>query len=127
VEKSIKMSLMMNDELQKNRRRSLRRHMTAAERTLWGKLRSRRLENHKFQRQTSIDQYIVDFYCAEKKLVLEIDGDVHGFNRQRRLDQKRQQYLESLGFTILRFTNEEIKNSIEGVLRSILERLKQTS
>ncbi len=117
----------MNDQSQKNRRRSLRRRMTAAERTLWRKLRSRRLENHKFQRQTSIDQYIVDFYCAEKKLILEIDGDVHGFNRQRWLDQKRQRYLESLGFTILRFTNEEVKDSIERVLTSIIERLKQRS
>ena len=98
--------------------------MTAAERTLWIKLRSRRIGNHKFQRQTSIDHYIVDFYCAEKKLVLEIDGDVHGFDRQRWLDKKRQDYLESRGFTILRFTNEEVKNSIEGVLRSIIERLE---
>ena len=99
--------------------------MTAAEKILWSKLRSRRLEDHKFRRQISIDQYIVDFYCAEKKLVLEIDGDVHGFDRQRQLDQQRQQYLESRGFIILRFTNGEVKNSIGEVLRAIMERLEE--
>jgi very-short-patch-repair endonuclease len=98
--------------------------MTAAERTLWGKLRSRRLSNHKFQRQTSIDRYIVDFYCAEKKLILEIDGDVHAFNHQRMRDQQRQTYLESLGFTILRFTNDDVKNSIDGVLERILHHVE---
>ncbi len=99
--------------------------MTVAERTLWGKLRSRHLGKYKSQRQTSIDNYIVDFYCAEKKLILEIDGDVHGFDRQRWLDQKRQHYLESRGFTVLRFTNVEVKDSIEGVLTSIIQRLER--
>ena len=115
---------MMNDPVQKKRRRLLRKRMTAAERTLWGKLRSRRLSNHKFQRQTSIGQYIVDFYCAEKKLILEIDGDVHGFHHQRSFDQKRQAYLESIGFTVLRFTNEDVKHSIGGVLDMIADHLQ---
>lgn len=92
--------------------------MTVAERTLCVKLRSRRLGKHKFHRRTSIDNYAVDFYCAEKKLIVEIDGDVHDFDRQRLLDQKRERYLESRGFTILRFTNVHVKNLIEGVLTS---------
>ena len=62
---------------------------------------------------------IVDFYCAEKKLILEIDGRVHDFYGRNESDLKRQRYLESLGFKILRFTNEEIKGSIEGVLLRI--------
>ena len=99
--------------------------MTGAERTLWVKLRSRSLAGYKFKRQISIDQYIVDFYCAEKRLVLEIDGTVHGFYQQRQHDQERQIDLESRGFTVLRFTNAQIKNSIGAVLNIILERLIQ--
>ena len=95
--------------------------MTAAEKLLWQKLRSRRLVNYKFRRQTSIDQYIVDFYCAEKRLVIELDGDVHGFTAQQKHDQERERYLKSLGFTVLRFTNQDVKESMEGVLTAILE------
>jgi very-short-patch-repair endonuclease len=80
---------MINDSPQKKTRRSLRRRMTAAEQSLWSKLRSRRLAAYKFQRQTSINQYIVDFYCAQKKLIIELDGDVHGFEKQKVHDQKR--------------------------------------
>ena len=94
--------------------------MTAAEQTLWSKLRSRRLSAYKFQRQTSIDQYIVDFYCAEKKLIIELDGDVHGFKKQTIHDKNRQLFLESRGFRVLRFTNDDVKESMEGVLEKII-------
>jgi very-short-patch-repair endonuclease len=94
--------------------------MTAAEQTLWSKLRSRRLATYKFQRQTSIDQYVVDFYCAEKKLIIELDGDVHGFKQQEIHDRNRQSFLESRGFRVLRFTNDDVKESMEGVLEKII-------
>jgi len=58
---------------------------------------------------------------AEKKLILEIDGDVHGFYQQGILDRNREKYLESLGFRVLRFTNEDVKNSLEGVFNRIVE------
>src|SRR5262245_49644229 len=107
---------MINDSPQKKRRRSLRRRMTTAKQTQRSTLRSGSLANYKFQRQTSINQYIVDFYCADKKLIIELDGDVHGFEQQRIHDKNRQLFLESRGFCFLRFTNDEIKESIEDVL-----------
>ena len=98
--------------------------MTAVESTLWAKLRGHRFRGHRFYRQTSIDNYIVDFYCAEKNLILEIDGCVHDFHGKHESDLNRQKYLENLGFKILRFTNEEVKSSIEGVLLRILREIE---
>ena len=98
--------------------------MTPAERTLWAKLRGYRFHGHRFHRQTSIKNYIVDFYCAENKLILEIDGSIHLFYGKPESDLKRQRYLENLGFKIIRFTNEDIKNSIEMVLLRILAELE---
>jgi len=115
---------MLNDSPQKSRRRLLGKKMTPAERTLWAKLRGYRFHGHRFHRQTSIKNYIVDFYCAEKKLILEIDGSIHLFYGKPESDLKRQRYLENLGFKIIRFTNEDIKNSIEMVLLRILAELE---
>ena len=102
----------------------LRRKMTAAERSLWVKLRGHRFNGHRFHRQTSIENYVVDFYCAEKKLILEIDGSIHLLYGKPESDLKRQNHLEKLGFKVLRFTNEEVKNCIEMVLLRILAELK---
>ena len=115
---------MLNDPPQRSRRRLLLRKMTTAERTLWAKLRGYRFNGHRFHRQTSIENYVVDFYCAEKKLILEIDGSVHLFYGKPESDLKRQNDLEKLGFKVLRFTNEEVKNSIEMVLLRILTELE---
>jgi very-short-patch-repair endonuclease len=115
---------MLNDSPQKSRRRLLRKKMTPAERTLWTKLRGYRFHGHRFHRQTSIKSYVLDFYCAEKRLILEIDGSVHLFYGKPESDLKRQHDLENLGFKILRFTNEDIKNSIEMVLLRILAELQ---
>ena len=111
---------LLNNPDQRALRRSLRKRMTPAERTLWFKLKSNRLAGHKFRRQTSIGRYVVDFYCAEKKLILEIDGDAHYFGPRQRSDQEREYHLAALGFKILRFTNQQIKESIDAVLERIL-------
>ena len=92
--------------------------MTPAEATLWTKLRG--FHGRRFHRQTSIENYVVDFYCAEKKLILEIDGAIHLLYGKPEADRKRQMHLEKLGFKVLRFTNEEIRNCIEVVLLKIL-------
>ena len=115
---------MLNDSPQRSRRRLLRRRMTPAERTLWSKLRGYRFNGHRFHRQTSIEKFVVDFYCAEKKLILEIDGSIHLLYGKPESDLIRQRFLEKLGFKVLRFTNEEVKNSIETVLLKILAELK---
>ncbi len=116
---------MLNNPEQKSQRRSLRRRMTTAERTVWSRLRSSRLSRYKFRRQTSIGTYIVDFYCAKKKLIIEIDGDVHAFSTQECHDICRQKHLELLGFRVLRFTNGEVRDSMTAVLERILREFSE--
>ena len=92
--------------------------MPPAELKLWGYLRSRQINNFKFRRQYGIGKYVVDFYCPELRLAIEIDGDSH-FQEHRSYDNKRQRYLESLGLEVLRFTNQEIYYDLEQVLNVI--------
>ena len=108
--------------------RELRRNQTSEEKILWNKLRNRQLDGKKFLRQHPIlvqdsakpEFYVVDFYCAEYKLIIEIDGKVHDF--QKEYDKDRAQVLKSLGYQIIRFNNEEL-NDIEKVLNNIREYL----
>ncbi len=107
----------------KSRRRYLRNNMTKAEVILWQRLKHRQLSGFKFRRQASIRNYIVDFYCPLKKLVIELDGTIHGFASRVVLDKARQREIESLGINVVRFTNDEVVNSTEGVLQEILRQL----
>lgn len=84
-------------------RSSLRNNSTSAEAVLWDMLKSKNIDGRKFRRQHSIGNYIVDFYCASEKLVIELDGNPHGEYYKIEEDKKRDQYLESLGFSILRY------------------------
>jgi very-short-patch-repair endonuclease len=102
------------------KRRILRKEMTPQERKLWARIRRNQL-GVKFRRQHSIGRYIVDFYCPEKHVVLEIDGGQH-FER-RCYDAERTKYLESLGMTVLRFWNNEINENIEGVILKITKEI----
>jgi len=79
---------------------------TSAEATLWGILKSKKLDGRKFRRQHGISNFIVDFCCPSEKLVIEIDGDQHGDYEQIEKDKMRDKYLEGLGFTVLRFENK---------------------
>lgn len=99
--------------------RKLRRDQTPAERIVWSKLRGRQINGRKWRRQQPIDQYVVDFLCPELKLIVEIDGDVHAFQETR--DEKRQAYLETQGFRVVRFTNNDIIKNLDGVLAVIWE------
>jgi very-short-patch-repair endonuclease len=100
------------------RAKEMRREMTLAERTLWNRLRAGRLAGIHFRRQQIIEPYIVDFYCHEAALVVEVDGEIH-FGQQE-YDRLRDQDLEQLGFKVLRFNNHEIVDNLEGVLTKIL-------
>jgi very-short-patch-repair endonuclease len=82
--------------------------MTFAEQVLWQELRSWRLHGKKFRRQHSIENFIVDFYCAAEKLVIEVDGSVHNTLEAIANDKLRDETLRSLGYTILRFRNDEV-------------------
>ncbi|MFP4023037.1 MAG: endonuclease domain-containing protein [Thiohalospira sp.] len=99
----------------------LRNHMTDSEKLLWEKLKDNQLNGIKFRRQHPISQFIVDFYCHQKKLVIELDGSIHQKNAQQERDKGRQFMLEELGLTVIRFKNEEIKKDISNVISKILE------
>ena len=101
--------------------RALRRNMTDAERLLWYNLRDRRLNGYKFRRQYPIGSFIVDFVCVKRKLIVEVDGGQHNWNKDK--DANRTEYLEEKGYRVLRFWNNEVLQKIESVLNVILSSL----
>ena len=102
--------------------RQLRQNMTSAERTLWQHLRGKRLGGYKFRRQQPFGGYILDFVCSEVKLVIEIDGGQHA--NQTAYDEARTQYLQNLGFSVMRFWNNEVLQQTDAVLTAILHKLE---
>jgi very-short-patch-repair endonuclease len=100
--------------------RKLRNNLTKAEKYLWYILRVENL-GYKFRRQTQIGNYIVDFVCYAKKLIIEIDGGQHADSQS---DKTRDEWLKSQGYTVLRFWNNEVMENRDGVVREILEHLK---
>lgn len=106
------------------RARAMRKKMTEAEARLWRALR-RRLPTYHFRRQVTIGDYIVDFCCYGSRLVIEVDGNQHGFDRQRLHDERRTKVLESSGFRVIRFANEDIFRAIDCVLDTIFVRLTE--
>jgi len=97
--------------------RELRNRMTEAESILWEELRLRRLDNFKFRRQHPLGIHILDFYCHQKKLGIEIDGGYHETKEQKTLDQHRTDILSKQNIKIIRFKNEEILNQLNQVLK----------
>ena len=104
--------------------RELRHNLTEAETFLWLRLRKRQLKNCRFYRQRIICNYIVDFYCPDAKLVIEIDGGQHYSEPGMVKDAMRDRHLADLGITVQRFSAREVFENIEGVLESIYGRLK---
>ena len=104
-------------------RRILRREATDAERALWALLRSRQLDGYKFRRQHPAHPYILDFYCAEARLAVEVDGGQHYAADGLASDAERTVYLEALGVLVLRFSNRDVLTNAEGVLEAILQAL----
>jgi very-short-patch-repair endonuclease len=96
--------------------RRLRRDQTDAERVLWFRLRDRRLNGLKFKRQVPIDKYVVDFCCAEARLIIELDGGQHA----TRDESNRTAVLEAMGYLVLRFWNNDVLQNRDGVLEEIL-------
>ena len=99
--------------------RQLRNNMTDAERQLWAKIRMKQLKGYQFYRQKPIGDYIVDLFCPEAKIVIEIDGSHHLVGETIEYDRIRDDYLTSLGLRVLRFTNAEVMRNIEGVIEKI--------
>ena len=102
-----------------SRKRLLRSEMTSSERRLWSRLRAKQFFGLKFRRQHGIGPYIVDFYCPERLMVIEVDGDVHAEESRKQKDQQREKNLRNLGLQIVRYTNDEILNRLDGVLEDL--------
>jgi very-short-patch-repair endonuclease len=99
------------------RAREFRKQPTAAEELLWQQIRNRALGGFKFRRQQPIDQFIVDFFCLETKLVVEVDGEIH--ETQREYDQARQEHLEARGLRVIRFSNVDVMDNMDAVKEAI--------
>jgi very-short-patch-repair endonuclease len=114
---------MKNSQTCTARARKLRHEATEAEKLLWSKLRARQLSGVKFRRQVPIGSYIMDFVSFERRLVVEIDGGQHAEAESQDYDKQRTTWLESQGFRVLRFWNNEVLTNLEGVLTRILDTL----
>lgn len=101
----------------------LRKNPTPAEQILWQVVRNKQLGGYKFRRQHIIHVFIVDFVCIKANLVIEVDGRIHDF--QREYDEARTNYLNSMGFNVIRFKNEEVQNNIAWIKDEIIKHLNQ--
>ena len=112
------------DPLIFSKARELRNKLTPAEQVFWLRLKEQ-FPEYKFRRQHPISIYIVDFYCHKLKLVIEIDGSVHDSEEAKLDDEKRQNDLENLNLTVIRFTNNQVKNEIELVIEKIFSTIEK--
>ena len=101
--------------------RRLRSNLTDAEQLLWARLRRKQIDGMRFRRQVPISSYVVDFYCHEARLIVEVDGGQHAEQIER--DAARTRELEALGFHVIRFWNDDVFENMEGVLERIRETL----
>ncbi len=106
-------------DLQTHRSRDLRKNSSYPERRLWSILRDRHLAGLKFRRQVPIGQYIADFLCVEHRLIVELDGDSH--NDRGEFDIRRQEILEANGYRVLRVSNDDVLQHLDGVGDAILK------
>jgi very-short-patch-repair endonuclease len=103
----------------RERAATLRRNATAPEKLLWSALRSRQVGGLKFRRQHVVEPYVADFCCPSEMLILELEGESH--EGRQSYDTQRQKFLEARGYRVLRFTNDDVIDNLEGVLRAILK------
>ncbi|MEP3372038.1 MAG: DUF559 domain-containing protein [Maribacter dokdonensis] len=104
--------------------KKLRNNMTLGEIALWREIKGKKL-GYKFSRQIPIDQYIVDFYCKDLQLAIEVDGSIHFKERHEEKDRKRQARLASLGVNMIRFSDSDVKNNLSSVLEEIKEYIEE--
>ena len=108
----------------KNKRKYLRNNTTKSERLLWNKIKNNKL-GYKFRRQHSIEKYIVDFYCPELRLIIELDGESHKYNNQKNKDYIREEKLINLKFIMVRYENFDVLENLEDVLIDIKNKCDQ--
>lgn len=100
--------------------RALRQRETPSERILWDRLRNRRFRGLKFRRQHAVFAYVLDFYCAELRLAIEIDGGVHAHRESRERDLSRQLAIEELGIRFVRVSADEVERNVDSVLNRVI-------
>jgi very-short-patch-repair endonuclease len=101
--------------------------MTDTEKALWSRLRRKQLKGYQFYRQKIIGNYIVDFYCAKAKLVVEVDGAQHYSGETLEADEQRDDYLRGSALTVIRFSNLEVRKNLNGVVERVSECLESPS
>lgn len=111
-------SAKANVALQKDLRKELRRRLTPAEATLWKALKNKAACGLKFRRQQGIGPYVLDFYCPESRLCVELDGSSHDYKYE--YDEQRTAYLSKQGIHVIRFRNEQVWASVDGVVAEIV-------
>ena len=117
------MGEIFNRKKQNPTRKMLRNNATEAEQLLWSKLKRSQVLGYKFRRQYGDGSYIVDFYCTDVRLVIEVDGETHVSKDEFEYDRNRQEEIENLGLTVLRVTNRDVFDNLSGVLQTISEKL----
>jgi very-short-patch-repair endonuclease len=105
------------------RAEELRKNMTRAELILWNHLRLKQMKGLTFRRQHPVNNFIADFYCHKKRLVVEVDGKIHNIEEIKERDEGREYMMKELGLSVLRFTNNEVLNDIKNVLMKIEQHL----
>jgi len=108
-----------------NNAKFLRLNQTDAENLLWDRLRNRKLSGIKFRRQHPISNFVADFYCADKKLIVELDGSVHNSDERQKYDKIRTISLKDSEITVIRFKNQEVEKNIDKVLGEILNAIEK--
>ena len=103
--------------------RNLRKNATIQEKRLWNILKNKQFHNFKFKRQFPIGNYIVDFVCKEQKIIIELDGGQHNEPEHIKYDKERTSFLESKGYKVIRFWNNEIYENINGVILKLEQEL----
>jgi very-short-patch-repair endonuclease len=121
------MKFIRNDPTLKQRRRELRCNQTEAEKTFWAQIRNRRFYGMRFVRQYSAGPYILDFYCPQLRLVVELDGGQHTEDNARHYDATRSEYLKAQDISVMRFWNHEVLRDIESVLSKMAEKVTPPS
>jgi very-short-patch-repair endonuclease len=122
-----KMGYINNRKYLLQKRRDLRNNPTDAEKYLWRELKNRQLCGRKFRRQHSVGNYIIDFYCPEEKLAIEVDGEQHSYGEQLKYDEERTRYLQTFGIVVLRIKNTDVLFSRDEVVKRIEKYIKMES
>ena len=115
---------MLNPKKTKKQRQYLRNNMTKWEVILWNDLKGKKMFGFKVRRQYGVDNYVIDFYCPELKLALEVDGDVHYYPDKLEADKRKNKQLEEEGIKLVRLTNEDLEEDYESAVIYLEDRFK---